>query len=76
MSKEFWEDDEPISSMAVVIPEIWLGPKVQRTQHDRRSGYQYWNAESIAMIAATSKKLNMALNPLRDKAAQHQLALR
>lgn len=23
----FWEDDEPISSMAVVIPEIWLGPK-------------------------------------------------
>lgn len=23
----FWEDDEAISSMAVAIPEIWLGPK-------------------------------------------------
>ena len=23
----FWEDDEALSFMAVVIPEIWLGPK-------------------------------------------------
>lgn len=23
----FWEDDEEFSSMAVVVPEIWLGPK-------------------------------------------------
>jgi len=29
----FWEDDEEFSSMAVAVPEIWLGPKCNELNH-------------------------------------------